>query len=852
MLNRLKLKEMNKILIKLIAIAIVQLHIQIGFAQRDLNKEILVFFNEGVKRETRHENGVETMHSSIKSEDLRSSLNRIGIDERDLEVANPTFREADTLTILQDGTRLTQLNMTKLFCIQVPEGKSREKLIDELNRLPEVLYAEANIKPMPLVAPNDVRFGQQWALQRIQAEDAWDIYTGSTNSIIAVIDGGSDANHEDLRNKISGGSVGWGWGGHGIRVAGIAAASTHNTLGIAGVDWNARIHPRRIDNATGAVDVYNAIVNAVNYSPNVYVINNSWGNEVPDLGTFNITERLAFAYAYKANRVSVVAMGNHQHTHPDVIDYPAGFDNVISVGATDNNDVVWYKSAQGNHIDVSAPGVNILTTTINNDYTNSESGTSLAAPHVSGIASLLKGYRSQLSNDDIRNIIRLSADRVTGMGGQAFHVAYGTGRVNARRALAMVRDNTLRQWTATGGTVHSSSSTFLSQFLSAHPNLASAFYTAKRHEVRKTITFPEQFAQIIGVWGRGVGTSGWNMPNPNFGEGFCEVVSSTSSSVTLRTYVYELWSTNGQYLGYWPATPANVTFAYTVLGILSPVITGSTPICSGSQYSFTASNWVSGYTWAKSSNLNWGTNNDITKFSIDVKANGSGVGWVRVMSGSTIKAEYPVWVGVPDPFLYLLIEGQDGLYPPGWYITNYITACPLQFIALYPKYNEPTGVLEFQGQSSNISGIKFTSPTSITFKTTAKVGAMVSFDIRYRNTCGWSSSWAKIDIENVNCSKSPVLEEYKWKVYPNPTDNMLHIEQDTEAFDQSTSDKNVKTPTTYDIRLYDGQGNLLRQQTTKGGTILFNVSNLPDGIYYLHIYDGVNSTPEIHQIMVEH
>jgi len=176
----------------------------------------------------------------------------------------------------------------------------------------------------------------------------------------------------------------------------------------------------------------------------------------------------------------------------------------------------------------------------------------------------------------------------------------------------------------------------------------------------------------------------------------------------------------------------------------------------------------------------------------------------------------------------------------------------LQFIALYPKYNEPTGVLEFQGQSSNISGIKFTSPTSITFKTTAKVGAMFSFDIRYRNACGWSSSWATIDIENVNCSKSPVLEEYKWKVYPNPTDNMLHIEQDTEAFAQSTGGIDVKAAPTYDIRLYDGQGNLLRQTNTKGGTVQFNVSNLTDGLYYLHIYDGVSSTPEIHQIMVEH
>jgi len=128
---------------------------------------------------------------------------------------------------------------------------------------------------------------------------------------------------------------------------------------------------------------------------------------------------------------------------------------------------------------------------------------------------------------------------------------------------------------------------------------------------------------------------------------------------------------------------------------------------------------------------------------------------------------------------------------------------------------------------------------------------MFSFDIRYRNTCGWSSSWATIDIENVNCSKSPVLEEYKWKVYPNPTDNMLYIEQDMEDFGQSTSDMIIEAASTYDIRLYDGQGNLLRQTNTKGGTVQFNVANLPVGFYYLHVHEGASAPTEIHQVMVE-
>jgi len=196
----------------LIALAIVQMHILQGFAQRDPSKEILVFFNEGVQRETRNENGVSTMRSIVKSDDLRANLSRIGINEQMLEVANPTFQEADTLTILSDGTRLTQVNMTKLFRILVPEGRSRVELIDELNRLSEVLYAEANGTAVPLITPNDPRFWQQWALQSINAEDAWDIYTGNSNSIIGIIDGGVDIGHEDLINKINGGSTTWGMG----------------------------------------------------------------------------------------------------------------------------------------------------------------------------------------------------------------------------------------------------------------------------------------------------------------------------------------------------------------------------------------------------------------------------------------------------------------------------------------------------------------------------------------------------------------------------------------------------------------------------------------------------------------
>ena len=95
--------------------------------------------------------------------------------------------------------------------------------------------------------------------------------------------------------------------------------------------------------------------------------------------------------------------------------------------------------------------------------------------------------------------------------------------------------------------------------------------------------------------------------------------------------------------------------------------------------------------------------------------------------------------------------------------------------------------------------------------------------------------------------------------YPNPASDILQIEFDQQgiaqakALQQTTTDaKSIKTDPTYDIRLYDGQGNMLRQQFTKGGNVQFNVASLANGVYYLHIYDGTDNKPEMRQIVVQH
>jgi thermitase len=494
--------------------------------------------------------------------------------------AFPDWVAADSIVYSERGHRVRKPDFHRVFTLLFDSEQEADEAVKKLSDLPAVAYAERN---MEATVGSDPRYldGTQWHLKNdgrhggvvgadIRAENAWDIFTGSPNITIAIFDDGVETNHVEFFGKASGDLPLSNSSTHGTEVAGVAAAWANNGQLGRGLDWNARIRSYRIfDNGEFIGDVAAAakIVDAVNQG--CQILNNSWAGTA--IAGPRATLGQAFAYAYKMNRVSIAIMGNEGNIQATL--YPGAFSNVIAVGSTTNRDVLSGFSTIGNHIDVVAPGgigtdstnpANIFTTTIGNSYTF-VSGTSFAAPLVSGLASLLKGYNNNLSNDDIRQIISLSADKVPGMNGANFSNRYGFGRINAGRALALVRDNQLRHWTATGGTIVSSTGAHNVAFHSAS-GLMSGIYRVIRHEVRRTVTFPEQFQQTVGIWGRGVGSTGWSWISPNYGEGFTEVVSSTSSNVTLRTYVYEVWNLLGQSLGYYPTTPGNVTFAYTVLG----------------------------------------------------------------------------------------------------------------------------------------------------------------------------------------------------------------------------------------------------------------------------------------------
>jgi len=168
-----------------------------------------------------------------------------------------------------------------------------------------------------------------------------------------------------------------------------------------------------------------------------------------------------------------------------------------------------------------------------------------------------------------------------------------------------------------------------------------------------------------------------------------------------------------------------------------------------------------------------------------------------------------------------------------------------------PTYVEVNTSFGQSYYAQNISG----SPTSYDWKLNNGTNYVVNCDdyakiyftyegsfsvsARGTNSCG-DGAWVYLNnIWAYNYSPSPA--------YPNPTSNVVNIE-----VGKSSSAKSQGSSLTYDVRLYDGQGNLLRNANSKGGTIQFNVSNLPNGVYYLHLFDGVSNMPEIHQIIVEH
>ena len=323
-----------------------------------------------------------------------------------------------------------ELEKLDTHILNVPASRAQEEL-QRLGQLSGVLYAEPDY-PIRIAdtTPDDTDFSNQYALTAIRAPQGWDISTGSDTVIIAIIDTGVDYNHPDLAGKIVSGydfiqhdSIAQDDNGHGTHVAGIAAAASNNAQGIAGVSWGARIMPVKVLNSGGG-GVYSDTASGIMWAAEhgAQIINLSIGEVYS-----SYTLQNAVDYAIGKGCLVIAASGNDDNSQ---ILYPARYPKVMAVAATDASNQRASFSTYGPEIDIAAPGDQIYSLDIGGYATHS--GTSMAVPHVAGLAAVLWGVPGNDSAAVVRYKIESSALDIDSPGWDAYT---GAGLIQMDAAL---------------------------------------------------------------------------------------------------------------------------------------------------------------------------------------------------------------------------------------------------------------------------------------------------------------------------------------------------------------------------------------------------------------------------------
>jgi serine protease len=348
--------------------------------------------------------------------------------------------------------------------LRIPKGKTVEEMVEIYSKNPNIDYAEPNYIAYILWAPNDIHYELQWHMDNpvysgINMELAWGVQTGDPGVIVAVIDTGVAYENYGKKFKLAPDLVDTSFvagydfvndddhpnddEGHGTHVTGTIAQSTNNGIGVAGIAFNTSVMPVKVLNASGSgtyVDVANGIYFAADNGANV--INMSLGGTSPSLTLEN-----AVAHAYNNGVVIVCAAGNNGPNGAPL--YPAAYDAYcIAVGATTYDETRAYYSNTGAYLDLAAPGGDIYKDLNNDGYGDGVlqqtfgsnptvfgywfyQGTSMASPHVAGVAALLIA-NGITGPDNIREALESTAKD---HGEDGRDDEYGRGIVDAYAAL---------------------------------------------------------------------------------------------------------------------------------------------------------------------------------------------------------------------------------------------------------------------------------------------------------------------------------------------------------------------------------------------------------------------------------
>jgi subtilisin family serine protease len=405
-----------------------------------------------------------------------------GFGVNDIKQVFPPLPPSHRLSALARASRLQDYVL-----LRVPTGIDPDALRQHLETLSDVVSVEFDAVVRiceTKIAPNDLYYlTHQYPLRNtgtqppadpgvagadIDMEAAWSYTTGDSNVIIAIVDTGIDWDHPDLKNKLwvntdevegeadtdhngyPGDIMGWNFAGgdfvsdddhsHGSHVAGIAGAETNNGIGIAGMNWNCRLMAVKVLNSLGSGS-------AENVAAGIYYASNNGANVINlSLGSYQNSgfEAAAISYAVAAGVTVCAAMGNDNTGAPH---YPAALPNVIAVGGTDSDDrralPFCFSPTSGSNygpaIDVCAPGDWVWSTVPVEDGSYAyKCGTSMATPHVAGLAALVKALRPSFTPAQVQDIIQQAAEDQVGRPAEdtpGFDVYHGWGRVNARATL---------------------------------------------------------------------------------------------------------------------------------------------------------------------------------------------------------------------------------------------------------------------------------------------------------------------------------------------------------------------------------------------------------------------------------
>jgi subtilisin family serine protease len=300
-------------------------------------------------------------------------------------------------------------------------------------------YGVMNAQPAGKVVlegePNDPMYADQYGMKLMNVTQAWAIEPGSKKTVIAMIDTGCDLSHPDLKDKFVAGYNATEKGqppqddnGHGTHTAGIAAAAANNGAGVIGVGGGCAIMPVKVLSKGGGSEagIADGIIWAADHGANVASMS---------IGLYNRSEVLerALQYALDKGVTLVASAGNNnaENDHTTAPHLPSTHPGVIEVAATDANNQKARFSNFGKTVSVAAPGVDVLSTWMGGGYRKA-SGTSMAAPHVAGLAGLVMSQNPGMKPAEVKKRIEATSQD---FGTTGFDPIFGFGRVDALQAV---------------------------------------------------------------------------------------------------------------------------------------------------------------------------------------------------------------------------------------------------------------------------------------------------------------------------------------------------------------------------------------------------------------------------------